>query len=81
MRLTFTEHIFSRRCILVPCSMWILLSGVVCLSFITLMRYGRVVSYGSLAVLIPLAAVCFRNAMTSFFSYSEMMLDHDACAE
>ncbi|KAL4002179.1 putative integral membrane protein [Acanthocheilonema viteae] len=70
----------SRRFILVPLSMWILLSCVVCLSFISLMRYGRIASYGSLAVLIPLAAVCFLNAMRNFFTYSEMMLDYDACA-
>ncbi|CAG9532691.1 unnamed protein product [Cercopithifilaria johnstoni] len=71
----------SRRFILVPFSMWVLLSGVVCLSFISLMRYGRIVSYGSLAMLIPLAAICFRNVIRNFFSYSEMLLDYDACAD
>ncbi|VDK74107.1 unnamed protein product [Litomosoides sigmodontis] len=71
----------SRKFILVPCSMWILLSAIICLSFISLMRYGRIVSYGSLAVSIPLAVTCFLNTMRSFFSYSEMMLDRDACAD
>uniref|UniRef100_A0A1I8ENC8 Uncharacterized protein n=1 Tax=Wuchereria bancrofti TaxID=6293 RepID=A0A1I8ENC8_WUCBA len=71
----------SRQFILVPVFMWILLSSIVCLSFICLMRYGRIVSYGSLAVLIPLAAVFFQNAMRNFFSQSEMMLDYDACAD
>ncbi|VDO29061.1 unnamed protein product [Brugia timori] len=71
----------SRQFILVPVSMWILLSSVVCLSFMCLMRYGRIVSYGSLAVLMPLAAVIFQNAMRNFFSQSEMMLDYNACAD
>uniref|UniRef100_A0A0R3RKW1 Transmembrane protein n=1 Tax=Elaeophora elaphi TaxID=1147741 RepID=A0A0R3RKW1_9BILA len=71
----------SRQFILVPFSMWVLLSAIVCLSFISLMRYGRMVSYGSLAMSVPLAAVCFRGSMRNFFSYGEMMLDHDACAD
>lgn len=57
------------------------MSSVVCLSFMSLMRFGRIVSYGSLAVLVPLAIFSFRNAMKSFLAYGEMILDHDACAE
>lgn len=61
--------------------MWVLLSSVVCLSFMFLMRFGRIFSYGSLAMMMPLTAVVYRNAMRNFFSHSEMMLDYDACAE
>uniref|UniRef100_A0A915Q6N2 Gamma-secretase subunit PEN-2 n=1 Tax=Setaria digitata TaxID=48799 RepID=A0A915Q6N2_9BILA len=71
----------SRRFVLIPVSTWILLSSIVSLSFTSLMRYGRIISYSSLAFLIPLAILCFRNTVRNFNSYSEMMLDHDACAD
>uniref|UniRef100_A0A1I7W1E6 Transmembrane protein n=1 Tax=Loa loa TaxID=7209 RepID=A0A1I7W1E6_LOALO len=71
----------SRQFVMVPVSMWILLLSVVCLSFTFLMRYGRIISYGSLTLLIPSAAVVFRNAMRNFLIHGEMMLDYDACAD
>ncbi|VDK66524.1 unnamed protein product [Onchocerca ochengi] len=71
----------SRRFILIPVSMWILLASVIALSFMSLMRFGRIVSYGSLAVSIPLAVLTFRNVVRSFLSYGEMKLDYDTCAD
>ncbi|MCP9258741.1 hypothetical protein DINM_001746 [Dirofilaria immitis] len=71
----------NRRFILVPVSMWVLLASVVALSFVCLMRYGRIVSYGSLVVSIPLAVLSFQSSMRNFLAYGEMMLDYEACAD
>ncbi|VDN30987.1 unnamed protein product [Gongylonema pulchrum] len=71
----------SRRFIIVPAFAWLLMSSAVVLTFVVLLRYGRLLSYSSVLFTTPMAIVSFRDAMRRFVSYGEMMLDHDTCAE
>ncbi|VDN04684.1 unnamed protein product [Thelazia callipaeda] len=70
-----------RSFVLGPIFIWILLSSIVSLLFILMMRFGRAISYGTVAVSIPVTVFTFRQALRDFVSYSEKILDHDAYSD